>query len=76
MDIYKEPIDKVFDRMTRHKHIHEAVVLVENGAGDFSYDQSYGGKDIDTPLLIASITKTINDDMHIFFKRAREAVIR
>lgn len=68
MDIYKEPIDKVFDRMTKHKHIHEAVVLVENGAGDFSYDQSYGGKDIDTPLLIASITKLLTTTCIFFLK--------
>lgn len=38
-------------------HIHESTFFVENSNGDFSYSNGYGGKDIDSPLLMASITK-------------------
>src|SRR5690625_1317728 len=50
-------VDKAFNRMTNMNQIHEAVLLVENANGDFSHSKEYGGKDIDTPLLMASITK-------------------
>lgn len=50
-------IDKVFSRMTNKKNIHEGVLLVENTSGDFSISKKYGNKDLDTPFLIASITK-------------------
>ncbi len=50
-------VDKVFNRMTNKKSIHEGVLLVENTSGDFSYCKKYGDKDLDTPFLIASITK-------------------
>lgn len=45
--------------MTQKKHIHEGTLLVENTDGDFSYSKTYGGKDIETPFLIASITKLL-----------------
>lgn len=57
MAIKKQKIDNVFERITKNNQIHEAVLLVENTDGDFSYSNGYGGKDIDTPLLMASITK-------------------
>lgn len=56
MDI-KHAFDKIFQRTTKKDQIHEAVLLVENRRGDFSYIHEYGKKDIDTPLLMASITK-------------------
>lgn len=52
-----QTIDKIFNKITHSKHIHEAVLFVENTAGDYSYSNDYGGKDIDSPLLMASITK-------------------
>jgi CubicO group peptidase (beta-lactamase class C family) len=33
------------------------VLFVENTNGDFSYSNSYGGKELNSPLLMASITK-------------------
>jgi len=48
---------KSFDTVTASKNIHEAVLFVENSAGDFSESFGYGGRDIDTPMLTASITK-------------------
>jgi D-alanyl-D-alanine carboxypeptidase len=52
-----EKIDRRFSRVIKSKHIHESVLLIENTKGDFSYAKDYGGKSIDTPLLMASITK-------------------
>ena len=52
-----ENIEKICNRVIKSKHIHESVVLVENSSGDFSCKWEYGGKDIEAPLLMASITK-------------------
>ena len=50
-------IETVFTKATCSKQIHEAVLLVENLKGDFSVNFGYGGKSIDSPLLMASVTK-------------------
>ena len=50
---------RIFENATKKKHIHEAVLLVENADGDVSYSFEYGGKDVDTPFLMASITKLL-----------------
>jgi CubicO group peptidase (beta-lactamase class C family) len=50
-------IEKIFQRTVRNSKIHEAVLFVENTSGEFSYSCGYGGKNIDTPLAAASITK-------------------
>lgn len=50
-------LDKISNKAFASNKIHEAVLLVENTTGDFSYTKGYGGKDIDSPLLMASITK-------------------
>jgi D-alanyl-D-alanine carboxypeptidase len=52
-----QTIDKIFKKTTRSKQIHEGVLFVENTDGDFSYSKGYGGKDMDSPMLMASITK-------------------
>lgn len=56
-NINEQKIDQLFERTIRSKQIHEAVLLVENTAGDVSYSKEYGGKHLDTPFLMASITK-------------------
>lgn len=53
----KQKFQKIFKNVTKKKHIHEAVLLVENADGDESYSFGYGGKDVDTPFVMASITK-------------------
>lgn len=57
MEIQRERFQNIFGNVTKKTQIHEAVLLVENSNGDVSYNFGYGGKDIDTPFLIASITK-------------------
>lgn len=52
-----QAIKKVFKRVTSSHKIFEAVLLVENTKGDFSCSNEYGGKNVDSPLLMASITK-------------------
>lgn len=52
-----QTIEKIFNNATHSKQIHEAVLFVENFKGDFSLNFGYGGKTIDSPLLMASITK-------------------
>lgn len=49
--------DEIFSRVVKSKHIHESVLFIQNRNGDFSYKNEYGGKSIDAPLLMASITK-------------------
>src|SRR5690625_431465 len=52
-------IDKAFERTINKKNIHEGILLVENSKGDFSYSREYGDKGLDTPILMASITKLL-----------------
>ncbi|WP_339254252.1 serine hydrolase domain-containing protein [Sporosarcina sp. FSL W8-0480] len=49
--------DEIFSRVVKSKQIHESVLFIQNTNGDFSYKNEYGGKSIDSPLLMASITK-------------------
>lgn len=53
----KEKIEKIFNRSIASKQIHEAVLFVEDGGGDFSAYFEYGGKTIDTPIYTASVGK-------------------
>jgi CubicO group peptidase (beta-lactamase class C family) len=46
-----------FNTVTASINIHEAVLYVENSMGDFSESYGYGGRDIDSPTLMASVTK-------------------
>lgn len=50
-------LDKIFNKTAASNQIHECVLFVENTNGDFSYSNSYGGKELNSPLLMASITK-------------------
>ena len=53
----RKVIEKIFNKLTCSKQIHEAVLLVENSGGDFSVNFGYGGKTIDTPFQSASVGK-------------------
>ena len=57
MENQKQKIENIFRNVTKKKYIHESVLLVENSNGDVSYSFGHGGKDKDTPLFLASITK-------------------
>ncbi len=49
--------ERIFNKTVAENTISEAVIFVENTKGDFSFYQGYDGKDIDSPMLMASITK-------------------
>lgn len=53
----KEKFDNIFNRTVKSKYIHEAILLIENMKGDFHYSNIFGDKTLDSPILIASITK-------------------
>ncbi|WP_153732784.1 serine hydrolase domain-containing protein [Sporosarcina obsidiansis] len=67
-----QKINHIFERTTKNKQIHEAVLLVENTNGDFSCSKGYGKKDIDTPLLMASITKLFTTTCILILKEQGE----
>lgn len=49
--------ESLFNKAIASNKIYEAVLFVENENSDFSYNQGYGNKNIDSPILMASITK-------------------
>ncbi len=49
--------ENLFNKAIASNKIYEAVLFVENENSDFSYNQGYGNKNIDSPILMASITK-------------------
>ncbi len=49
--------DALFDKYTQEKNIYESIVLVGKGTGETIFSKAYGGKDIDSPIIAASITK-------------------
>lgn len=58
MDIkWGEKFDKIFDKMMDSKLIHEGIVIIEDSSGQFYWKRGYGGKEVDTPLVLASVTK-------------------
>lgn len=50
-------LERLFNKTVKSAQIHDCVLYVENTNGDFSYSNGYGGKDLNSPLLMASITK-------------------
>lgn len=47
--------DTLFDNYMREKKIYESVVLIEKGTGETIFSKAYGGKDIDSPIIAASL---------------------
>lgn len=76
----------LFDKYIQSKRIYESVVLIEKGTGETILSKAYGGKDIDSPIIAASITKmftatcifiliqqgymTLNDNLLNFYEPA------
>lgn len=67
-----QQIEKAFNSATRSKHIHEAILFVENSEGDFSLSLGYGGRDINSPLLMASITKLFTTTCILILQEQRK----
>lgn len=47
--------ERVFSKVITANKTNEAILFVESTNGDFSYSQGYGGKDIDSPILMATL---------------------
>ena len=78
--------DDLFDQFIQEKMIYESVVLIKKGTGENIFSKAYGGKDIDSPIIAASITKmftaacifiliqqgymTLNDNLLNFYEPA------
>ncbi|MFC0015732.1 MULTISPECIES: serine hydrolase [Allobacillus] len=50
-------IDKVFHKMTKSKDVHEGILMVEESKDNQSHFLVYGGKGMDSQIILASITK-------------------
>lgn len=53
----RKAIEKAFSTATNSTYIKEAVLFVESTKSDFSESISYGGRDINSTMIMASITK-------------------
>lgn len=78
--------DDLFNKYVQEKRIYESVVLIEKGTGETIFSKACGGKDIDSPIIAASITKmftaacifiliqqgymTLNDNLLNFYEPA------
>ncbi|WP_440897007.1 serine hydrolase domain-containing protein [Amphibacillus sp. Q70] len=56
-NIKTEKFEKVFNKFTSSRKIHEGILLIEDTGGKFSLMKRYGEKELNSPLLMASITK-------------------
>jgi CubicO group peptidase (beta-lactamase class C family) len=56
-DIETKKFEKIYNKFTNSKKINEGILLIENTNGDFSFSKGYGGKEINSPIIMASITK-------------------
>lgn len=65
----KEKMDQIFDKFTQKNSIKEGVLLIEDTKGTYSYQNSYGGKELDSPLLMASITKLFTTTCILILKK-------
>lgn len=65
----------IFKKMTNSKSIHEATLLIENGDGNFCFSQNYGDKNIDSPIIIASITKMITTACILILKEKNKLLL-
>lgn len=68
----KLTIDKIFNKTVASSNIHESILFVENTQGDFSYNKGYGGKDINSPFIMASVTKLFTTTCIIILKEAEK----
>lgn len=73
MNEYK--LEKAFDKAVASSQIHESICYIENSAGDFSWSKGYGGKELDTPLLMASITKLFTTACTIKLLESKQLVL-
>lgn len=52
-----EKLDRVFSKFANNKNVNSAIAFVENSDGTFSWNAQYGDRSLDTPMIMASVTK-------------------
>lgn len=60
MEYSKYALEKVeanFDRVTQKSKVHESSLYIENSDSSLSWSKIHGNKSLDTPILLASVTK-------------------
>jgi CubicO group peptidase (beta-lactamase class C family) len=55
--VYEKKCKKIFNKVIKSSMIHESSLQVENTSGDFSWNRGYGGRTVDSPMILASVTK-------------------
>lgn len=50
-------VEKYFSSFVKSPKVHEAILYIEDSIGDFSWSKEYGNKNLDSPMIAASITK-------------------
>ena len=68
-------IENIFNKVASSKGIHEAVLLVENTKGDFSFDLGYVGRTVDSPIFTASIGKLFTTTCILILERQNKLVL-
>ncbi|MHA0857232.1 hypothetical protein [Paenibacillus sp. CMAA1364] len=72
-----QKLENIFNNVTSSKQVHEGVLFVENTSGDFSYSSGYGGKELDSPLLIFAYGEhyeAVHHHLHSRFTRTGQVV--
>jgi len=72
---HSKTIENIFNKVTSSKGIHEAVILVENTKGDFSFDLGYGGRTVDSPIFTASIGKLFTTTCILILEKQNKLVL-
>ncbi len=54
---YELAFEKIFKKLVRSPMIHECSIHVENTQGDFVWSKGHGGRSIDSPIVLTSVSK-------------------
>ncbi|MEG0853247.1 MAG: serine hydrolase [Angelakisella sp.] len=54
---YLSKFDEVFQNLIKSKYIHECSIHIEDADGDFTYFSGHGGRTVDSPMILTSVSK-------------------
>lgn len=57
LETISEELRQLFARLTKSRLLHDTVLLVVQGDGQELAAETYGGRRLDSPIVMASITK-------------------
>ena len=50
-------IDRLFNNVIKNKNVCQGVLYIEDAKGNVSYSYNHGASNLDTPMVMASVTK-------------------